>query len=84
MIPGETERAEIHRIIYDELCLGIRKDSSRQTLCAVLQGLKQAGAEGAILGCTELGLLVGTGDTDLLLFDTAKIHAEEAALVSLA
>jgi len=83
-IPSEAERAEIHRIIYDELCLGIRKDESRYKLQQILDRLAQAGAQGAILGCTELGLLVQDGDAALPLFDTAHIHAEEAALISLA
>lgn len=70
---------EVNRIIYDELCLGNIKESSKQTYLAVIDDLKKAGAEAVILGCTEIGLLVKQSDTDLPLYDTTVIHAEKAA-----
>ncbi len=74
---------EINRIIYEELCMGILKDSSRELMLDEIQRLKERGAGGVILGCTEIGLLVHPEDTDVKLFDTTVIHAEQAALRSL-
>ena len=70
---------EVNRIIYDELCLGQIKESSKQTYLSMIDDLKNAGAEAVILGCTEIGLLVKQEDTDMPLFDTAVIHAQKAA-----
>jgi len=74
---------EINRIIYEELCMGILKDSSRELMLDEIQRLKERGAGGVILGCTEIGLLVHPEDTDVKLFDTTVIHAEQAAMRSL-
>ncbi|KXT77503.1 hypothetical protein STRDD11_02563 [Streptococcus sp. DD11] len=79
LIPDQKGIAEVNRIIYDELCLGNIKESSKQTYLAIIDDLKNAGAEVVILGCTEIGLLVKQEDTDLPLYDTTKIHAEKAA-----
>jgi len=78
IVPDADERAEIHRVIYDELCLGTIRDASRETFRTIMANLVARGAEGLILGCTEIGLLVGAGDTNVPLFDTARIHAEDA------
>jgi len=78
LVPDDDERAEIHRIIYDELCLGTIRESSRDTFRTIMARLVARGAAGLILGCTEIGLLVGAGDTNVPLFDTARIHAEDA------
>jgi aspartate racemase len=78
LVPDEDERAEIHRIIYDELCLGVIRESSAKTCRTIMAHLVARGAEGVILGCTEVGLLVGADDTSVPVFDTARIHAEEA------
>jgi aspartate racemase len=59
LVPGADHRAEVHRIIYDELCLGIIQESSRETCRATINRLVEAGAEGVILGCTEIELLIG-------------------------
>lgn len=78
IVPNEIDRQTVHDIIYDELCLGVVKDSSKKQFQKVIEKLKMQGAEGVILGCTEIGLLVGQADTDLPVFDTTRIHAEKA------
>ena len=82
VIPNESDRAEVHRIIYEELCQGIISNESRKNLLAVIQRLADAGAQGVILGCTELSLLVTHGDATLPLFDTTAIHAHALAEMS--
>ena len=83
LVPEQDEMDEVNRIIFDELCVGDVRESSRQTLLRVIEGLRRRGAEGVILGCTELGMLAQDGDTEIPLFDTALLHAEQAALLSL-
>ena len=83
LIPGESDRREINRVIFQELCRGILSPDSRALFLRVLEDLRSAGAEGAILGCTEIGLLIGQGDTSLPLFDTTQIHAQAAAALAL-
>ena len=83
LIPGEADRREINRVIFEELCRGVISPHSKAYFLRVLEDLKAAGAEGAILGCTEIGLLVGQEDTDLPLFDTTLLHAQAAAERSL-
>ena len=79
IVPEAAQREVVHRVIYDELCLGRILDASRDAYRAIIAGLVAQGAEGVILGCTEIGLLVGEGDATVPLFDTARIHAEAAA-----
>ena len=83
LIPGESDRREINRVIFQELCRGILSPDSKTLFLRVLEDLRSAGAEGAILGCTEIGLLIGQGDTSLPLFDTTQIHAQAAAALAL-
>ncbi len=78
LIPEPDERAEVHRIIYDELCQGHIDAASRDCYWRVIAGLIARGAEAVILGCTEIGLLVDQADASVPLFDTARIHAEAA------
>ncbi len=78
LIPAEDERAEVHRIIKKELCVGDFKDSSRQYYIDVINGLAEQGAEGVILGCTEIGLLITQADSPISVFDTTAIHAAAA------
>ena len=78
LIPAEDERAEVHRIIKKELCVGEFKDSSRQYYQQVIKGLANQGAEGVILGCTEIGLLIKQADSPIPVFDTTAIHAAAA------
>lgn len=77
--PDAPQRELIHRIIYNELCLGRIVDASRAAYRDIIAGLVADGAQGVILGCTEIGLLVGEGDASVPLFDTTRIHAEAAA-----
>ena len=78
LIPDTDARVEIHRIIYDELCQGQLLDSSRQYYKQVIEDLAKQGAEGVILGCTEIGLLISQADSSIPVFDTTAIHAAAA------
>ena len=79
LVPTEAEREVVDRVIYDELCAGELRDESRAQYRRIMAHLVDHGAEGIILGCTEIGLLVGQGDSDVPLFDTTRIHAVAAA-----
>lgn len=79
LVPGETDRKYVNNVIFQELCLGELKEASRQEFLRIIAGLAEQGAQGVILGCTEIGLLVRQEDTKVLLFDTTRIHAESAA-----
>ncbi len=81
--PDEADRAIVHRIIYEELCLGIVNDASREEYRQIIAKLEQQGVEGIILGCTEITLLVGAEDASVPVFDTTAIHALAAAEFSL-
>ncbi|WP_107839333.1 aspartate/glutamate racemase family protein [Metasolibacillus meyeri] len=83
LIPSQAERARINQIIFEELCLGIIQPTSRTFYQEVIHNLVAAGAEGVILGCTEIGLLVKKDDASIPLFDTTVIHALEAVNKSL-
>lgn len=78
LVPGEADRTTVNSVIYNELCLGQIKDESRARFKAIIQALIEQGAEGIILGCTEIGLLVKSGDSSVPLFDTTMIHAKGA------
>jgi aspartate racemase len=78
-VPDQPDREIIHRVIYEELCLGNIVDESRSEYRRVMAGLVEQGAEAIILGCTEISLLVGQQDSTVPLFDTTRIHAYKAA-----
>lgn len=78
-VPDADTRAEVHRVIYEELCRGRIVEASRERYRAIMAALAAEGCEGIILGCTEIGLLVGDDDAVVPLFDTARIHAEDSA-----
>lgn len=78
LVPDEADQKIIHDVIYKELCQGEINGVSRQKYLAIIQKLKDQGAEAIILGCTEIGLLVEQSDTDIDLFDTTQIHADAA------
>ncbi|MGU5681243.1 aspartate/glutamate racemase family protein [Aeromonas allosaccharophila] len=84
LVPDEAGRERVHRIIYDELCLGDIRDASRAEYLAIIAGLAAAGAEAVILGCTEIALLVGDARAAVPLYDTTAIHAEAAVALALA
>ncbi len=79
IIPDDSDRAFINATIYDELCVGIISPSAQKRFLEIAEKLVAAGAEGVILGCTEIGLLMKQEDTEISLFDTTLIHAERAA-----
>lgn len=83
IIPDAADIELINHIIYDELCLGIISDESRKQYIRIIEQLKSNGAEGVILGCTEIGLLIHQQDSSLPVFDTTQIHAQKAALMSI-
>lgn len=75
VVPNELERAEVHRIIFDELCKGQFQPASRAALQEICAGLASRGAQGIVLGCTELPLILGSDDLPLPIFDTTALHA---------
>ena len=83
IIPNDDDVDVVNRVIYDELCLGKIFEKSKAVYLDIIQELVRNGAQGIILGCTEIGLLIQQSDTDIPLFDTTLIHAEQAALKSL-
>ena len=84
LIPNEADRRTVHDVIYHELCAGIVTDEARDRYRAIIGRLNAAGAEGIVLGCTEIGMLIGPADSATPLFDTARIHAEAAVEFALA
>ncbi|MCP1677090.1 aspartate racemase [Natronocella acetinitrilica] len=83
LTPDEAQRAMIHTAIFEELCLGIIKPESRAAYLDVVSTLAGRGAQGVILGCTEIGLLIGESDTHFKLYDTTAIHARQAVEMAL-
>ncbi|WP_299253354.1 aspartate/glutamate racemase family protein [uncultured Aquimarina sp.] len=83
IIPDANDRELIHKIIYEELVLGNIKNNSREAYKRIIKDLENNGAEGIILGCTEIPLLIKQDDVDIPIFDTTKIHAENAVEIAL-
>jgi len=83
VVPGNEDRRIVHRVIYEELCLGTIEAASKQEYLRIIDGLTRQGAEAVILGCTEIGLLVKQEDTAAKLFDTTAIHAQMAVALAL-
>ena len=84
LIPGETDRAIVHRVIYEELVLGKILPESKAAYQQIIAKLVAQGAEGIILGCTEIGLLIKNEEAEVPLFDTTQIHALAAVKLALA
>ncbi|HCW93281.1 MAG TPA: aspartate racemase, partial [Flexistipes sinusarabici] len=78
IIPGEDERNAVNDIIYDELCQGIMNYTSEEKILEIIKRLSENGADGIILGCTEIPMIIGQEDTDIPLYDTTLIHADAA------
>ena len=78
VVPTEPQRERVHTVIYQELCLGVVKAEAKADYLAIIEALAERGAQGVILGCTEIGLLVQQANTPVPLFDTTEIHAEQA------
>jgi aspartate racemase len=83
LLPAKEERDEIHRVIYDELVHGKVSLQSKHTYVAVIERLQREGAQGVILGCTEIALLIGQADVSIPCFDTTELHAASAVDLSL-
>ena len=83
LVPSKEDRQFVHRVIYQELCLGDIRESSRREYVRIIEQLRAAGAEGVIEGCTEIVMLVQRKHTDVPLFDTTTIHAQEAVAEAL-
>ncbi|MEV6397594.1 aspartate/glutamate racemase family protein [Streptomyces sp. NPDC051907] len=81
--PDAEGRALVHRVIYDELCLGVVRDESRAAYQQVIGELVEAGAQGVVLGCTEIELLIGEKDSPVPVFPTTRLHVEAAVAAAL-
>jgi aspartate racemase len=84
LTPEADDRAVVHSVIYDELCLGVVSEASRAAYIAVIERLVAAGAEGVVLGCTEIELLIGQADSPVPVFPTTRLHVEAAVSRALA
>ena len=83
LIPDEAGMEIVNHVIFNELCLGQIREESRQQYVAIIEDLRRRGAQGVILGCTEIGLLVRQEDSPLPVFDTTEIHCRKAAMLAL-
>ncbi|WET07895.1 aspartate/glutamate racemase family protein [Pseudomonas sp. D3] len=83
LVPNAEERQAVHRIIYEELCVGVISEASRQVYQRVIASLAARGAQAVILGCTEIGLLIKPEHCDLPLLDTTALHAQAAVAFAL-
>ncbi|MEQ9547442.1 MAG: aspartate/glutamate racemase family protein [Marinobacter sp.] len=83
VVPDGPQRERIHSVIYNELCRGVVKPDSKAVYLEVVASLAERGAQGVILGCTEIGLLIQGSDTNVPLYDTTEIHAEQAVQLAL-
>lgn len=83
LTPPAADRAQVHRIIYDELCLGQVRQESRQIYRTIIGGLADRGADGVVLGCTEIELLISAADSPIPVFPTTRLHVEAAVNFSL-
>lgn len=83
VIPDACDVETVNDVIYQELCLGVIREDSKQKFVQIIEKLREDGAQGVILGCTEIGLLIRQADTSLPVFDTTQIHAERAAIYAM-
>ena len=83
-VPDEADRRIVHDVIYEELCVGVVDDGSREEYRRIMSALADGGAHGILLGCTEIDLLVGPEDSPVPVFDTTRLHAERAVDLALA
>jgi aspartate racemase len=84
LVPDAGDRRIVHDVIYDELCVGVVDDRSREEYRRIIRALVARGAEGILLGCTEIDLLIGPEDSPVPVFDTTRLHAEKAVEIALA
>ncbi|MEJ2656652.1 MAG: aspartate/glutamate racemase family protein [Desulfobacterales bacterium] len=78
LVPNKNDRQIVHKVIYEELCMGKVKNDSKVEYLRIIDALAAKGAEAVILGCTEIGMLVNQADTNVKLLDTTAIHAKKA------
>lgn len=78
IVPDDTQREHVHRVIFEELCLGRIEPASREAFLAVIDALHARGAQAVILGCTEIAMLIKATDTQVPLYDTTALHAQAA------
>jgi aspartate racemase len=83
LVPDEPDRRIVHSVIYDELCVGVIDDASREHYRRIMRDLAGQGAQGILLGCTEIDLLVGPDDAPVPVFDTTRLHAHRAVELAL-
>ena len=83
LIPDEADVETVNTVIFDELCVGKIREESRKEFQRIIEKLKEDGAEGVILGCTEIGLLIQQSDVSVPVFDTTVIHARKAAQIAM-
>lgn len=83
LIPEDADVETVNSVIFDELCVGKIREESRKKLQKIIESLKEQGAEGVILGCTEIGLLIHQSDVSIPVFDTTVIHAKKAAKMAM-
>ena len=83
LIPDEADVETINAVIFEELCVGKINEASRKKIQRIIEKLKEVGAEGVILGCTELGLLIRQSDVSIPVFDTTVIHAKKAVQIAM-
>ncbi|MGD0811910.1 MAG: aspartate/glutamate racemase family protein [Acidimicrobiales bacterium] len=83
IVPGADDRAEVHRVIFEELCLGVVRDGSRRAYREIIERLVDEGAQGVVLGCTEIELLVTAADSRVPVFASTRLHVEAALAASL-
>ena len=83
IVPGAEDRGIVHDVIYNELCVGIVEDSSREQYRRIMRDLAERGAEGILLGCTEIDLLVGPNDSPVPVFDATRLHVQRAVDLAL-
>jgi aspartate racemase len=84
LVPEAGDRRVVHDVIYDELCVGVVRDGSRDAYRRIMGDLAARGAQAILLGCTEIDLLVGPADAPVPVFDTTRLHAERAVELALA
>ena len=84
VVPAAADRAEVHRVVYEELCRGVVREASRARFVEIVRRLADDGAEGVVLGCTEIELLLGPQDVDVPVFATTALHVQAALAAALA